>query len=808
MRKEEKLLLTSLNKIDEFGKIIKKLTVNENLKNEEKSFILGCAIICLKEFKSDKRFLSLFEFAYYIILKYSVHYEDYLPLYDISLNFGFYPISREIINHNLLESLSLNDALIDLSIDKYKKDNYLETLEQKNIRSQFIEDTSDSLSFLAPTSFGKSSAVIEHIKKQNMNQVAIIVPTKSLLVQTYRTVKKAIKDRRIILHDEMYNDDERFIAIFTQERALRLLEKFKDISFDILYIDEAHNLFEKDSRSILLSRLIRMNIKRNPTQRVVYLSPLVNLSENLLVEEQKKISELRIFHNIKEPEMYEYRLSGDFLQYNRFVNQFYKIGYKENLYDYILDKKRDKNFVYIRNPRKIENFAKQLMNYIEFLPESEKINDIIFELESYVHHDFYVIKMLKKGIIYIHGKMPDIVKEYLEFKFKSTNEVNFIVANSVILEGINLPIDSLFILNTYRLNGRELTNLIGRVNRLDTVFNKKINNLNKLLPQIHFVNSAEYNSEKHLMKSKIELLRNNFFADEVNNPNLKSFDIEKELPDKIEKINNLIENENIAISDKLDKLGEFKKYLINADIYPIYKFDQANLKSLFEYIEVLRNNIEEWLELNIIDKIFYVFVANSQDYITDYEISRLEFDEARNFYKMYIKNKQRYSLKKNIEETFKYFKARKQSSNSYFYIGETYGEVEKLSEKYDGRARKVYVDISKKSDADLINLVIVKLKLEDDFISYKLNKFVIALYDLDLIKQEEYNQIIYGTNDTRKISLIKTGLSINLITKLQDDEQLKNLNFDHNNNLIGNEIFIKYKNSLQGFYKFELDKYL
>lgn len=103
MNSTEKTILTNINKIEEFGEIIKKLTTNVDLTSEEKSYILGCAILFMKNYEIDRRYTSYLDIAYYIILKYSITYEDYLPLYDFSINFGFYPIAKDIISYNLLE---------------------------------------------------------------------------------------------------------------------------------------------------------------------------------------------------------------------------------------------------------------------------------------------------------------------------------------------------------------------------------------------------------------------------------------------------------------------------------------------------------------------------------------------------------------------------------------------------------------------------------------------------------------------------------------------------------------------------------
>ena len=122
--------------------------------------------------------------------------------------------------------------------------------------------------------------------------------------------------------------------------------------------------------------------------------------------------------------------------------------------------------------------------------------------------------------------------------------------------------------------------------------------------------------------------------------------------------------------------------------------------------------------------------------------------------------------------------------------------------------KKVYVDLSTKSDAELINLAIVKLKMEDDFISFKLNKFIVMMFDYKIITNDEYNLYIYGTTDKKKISLTKYGLSISLISRLERDGQLENISFDQFNNLKGNTNFEIFINSIDDFYKFEISRYL
>ena len=266
--------LSWLGKDEYFLMLFMKLTKEEELSSYEYSYLLSCAITFLKEYSKDKRTSTNFEFSYFIILKYSLKTNDYTPLFDLSTSFGFYPISQYIIDNKLISQNNLQSFLIDNQLERFKYQDITETFEQNKFRKEMISTEEQDNSYIAPTSFGKSSLIIDVIENLNLNKIAIIVPTKSLLTQTYRMVSQAFTKEKVIFHDEMYDNEDEFIAVFTQERALRLLKNYA-IFFDALIIDEAHNLFDSSSRSILLSRLIRKYKIRNTNSKVFYFSPLI-----------------------------------------------------------------------------------------------------------------------------------------------------------------------------------------------------------------------------------------------------------------------------------------------------------------------------------------------------------------------------------------------------------------------------------------------------------------------------------------------------------------------------------------------------
>lgn len=86
--------------------------------------------------------------------------------------------------------------------------------------------------------------------------------------------------------------------------------------------------------------------------------------------------------------------------------------------------------------------------------------------------------------------------------------------------------------------------------------------------------------------------------------------------------------------------------------------------------------------------------------------------------------------------------------------------------------------------------------------------FFQLIFYYSILSQDEYYQVLYGTTNQKKISLVRTGLTINLINRLEKDAQLKNINFDNNGNLITNVQFETYRDSVDDFYRFELSRFL
>lgn len=781
----EKTIFTKLNKNNKyFSEIIKKITIGDNLTNKEYSYVLLLSTIFYDEYANSKK-NGYFEFSYYLVLNYSIKTQDFRPLLMFSINNGLYPIAKAIFKN--YEKTS-QDILLDREINNYKKGDIYELKKQFESIRALVNSSAQNKAYIAPTSYGKSSAIIEDIKKNQKHKIGIIVPKKALIWQMFRNVKTIAKELeyKVLLYDSDYNNEEKVICIFTQERAIRLIQD-SNFYFDTLYIDEAHNLFEKDDRNILLARLIKLNKKINPKQNIIFLSPLVKDANDLTFEKNEFVEMQKIDFNIKEPYVRFFNNDNKVEVYNRFVNSYYYID--ENYvdyYDYIQKNLGNKNLFYFFKPKDIEKFSQQLLDNIKSgkmkiskLSYDDEIMQFSSIISRYVDKDYYLVELIKYGIVYLHGKMPDSIKDYVINKFTSIKNMKILISNSSVLEGMNLSIDSLFIFDVYRLNKNNLINLCGRVNRLNDIFSQ--NNLSKLFCNIHFV---DIHWKKIDFKNKISLLRSDE-EDEILNPLL-----EKTILD--EKGRKIAKRENDFINNY--KNDDVKTILIKNDLASMYN----NIDLEIEHIKNSQNDLSI-KNFSIFKKISTVFF-NDRKNVLDIELARLVNKEVISFYDYYTSNVQNSELTKKVKYFFNHFK---NSQNEEYYIGESFGEI---FSKYNPN-KKVYINIKNKTDKELINLAIIKTKIEDDFISFKIGKLVKTLFDLKIINEEEYNKFLYGTNDNSKIQLIKMGLST-ILLKFIENNNLENEYSVKNGMIETTDKFNECLNKEDDFIKFEIKKFI
>ena len=780
------------------------------LVKRDAEFLFSIALTLIDEHEKDttRNKALLIEFAYYIIAKTCFKISKFQALYDFSVNYGYYPVARKITDLELIKIISINHILSEVSIDDFSDEDKVKTYEQDQIFRKVLNDESLATSFLAPTSYGKSELIFEHIdRNKTLDKIAIIVPTKALIDQVSREARNKIRDRKIIMHDQSYESrDKRILAIVTQERALRLLEQ--GIVFHVLYIDEAHELLDFDfkkkfnNRSLLLARLIQLSHFKNPELKTLYLSPVLRSANNLHISNLSPIGEHKIAKDLKLLDISFVDKTNQVFKYDRYLDAMIETHKVTDSFDFISKTSKYKNLHFLYRPIFVENYAEKLFSNLPTISIDEPVIELIEELKNIVHPQFKLIRYLEKGILYIHAKIPSIIKNYLLKQAREQAFIQHIVANSVILAGINFPIDNLFYISGYS-NLREINNLVGRVNRLNEIFHKDNDDLSRIFIPVNFIEIEGFEQpNKGILKNKVKSLRDNF-KDDIKNPVLENAKIH---PNNKSKANEIKEDEILALTT-FDN-PDFKTKLKLTGAGALLNYTGQGLRKLEQKLNDTNAIIDIEIVLDTVSRLFFQDFVTKDDFNPEHNAKRLVHKQTIDYYKIFLSNLKQFDYKERVERTVDYWK-KHAAQTPLVYIGGSFGEVPQKTENYPDSQNKVYVNIEKylNDDTHLHNLAILKLQVDEDFLSHEISVLVNALLKFEIITQNQYDQFIYGSTATKDLKLLKAGISRSTFNKLRDADQLKHIETDEYGNFRANDTFSEYIASQKGIYKFELEQY-
>lgn len=753
-----------------FDEAYTKLQLNKELDNQELKHLLRNAII-FSNFGDE----DLQKLGYKIIVSYSNKYSDYKPLYDFSINKGYIPISKLIElreENNFTNNFfrSFNSAFQD----NFKEKNYYISNGQKKL-IEFSSSNSSNFVLVAPTSYGKSEIIVNKVYANLDKKLCIVVPSKALLTQTKKRLLAHYSNnslQRVITHPEMYKGTEqKFVAVLTQERLLRLLQKNTSLKLDLLLIDEAHNLFgdkKNDGRATLLAQTIILLKSRNADLILNFFSPFISNPQNLKIKQSNyEITSQNTNEFIKTEKYYIcnlYATSGELKLYEQFSNSLIDTGtIFVNTIDLLKEKKAKKNIIYLNRPKHIEDFSIEFSNSLPNIQDST--TDVVSTIADFLHPEYNLIKCIRKGIVYHHGGMPEIIRLYVETIFSKFEHLSFVITSSTLLEGVNIPAEKIFLLSTKKGKGdlsvSQFKNLIGRINRFSEIFNSENGNLKLLEPEIYIIKSkyehARANTEtfiKSRARTEIKI------EDNVNNLLLKDEQLlnpveKKELNDSLEYLENIEPNStNLSVVNYVQ--SEIAKLCYKNNVYDfkIKEFESQLTTNLSNYQATLFPVVKDSSQL--LEAIYSIFLKDIE--ILDENLKRLQNVAARRFYAMILEWRSSSASYKEMIGSFMRYWSTLQGGDLVVYIGDKWGEEKRNVTDF----KTLYVDLRKKDNTQRINLAILKIKEEQDFVEFNLLKYIDIIAELELIDLEFYDQIKYGSADKSIITLLKNGFSIEL----------------------------------------------
>ena len=378
------------------------------------------------------------------------------------------------------------------------EDNTFFSKSQKRIYDHFEDE---SFSYSGPTSMGKSFLIKYFIKrkitdKTNCNFV-FLVPTNALINEVsndlYDELKPILipnKYRVITITESILLDleDNHFILVLTPERLLYLLMSHPDFKVDYVFIDEAHKLISQDGRSTFYYKVVDYLMRRQNSikPKVIFSSP--NIPNPDLF--QKTITNPQIsktIASIKLSPVNQFKFIVDFDKCKLKVHSSIEnkvidccdisptldlnelIQMRSNIFSPNLDERKN-TLVYCSSVSKAIKLAKAFADTIpmpSIVPdELQKFSD---ELKEDISEHYFLVELVKKGVAFHVGYLPNKTRIKLEKLFKARH-ITVLFCTSTLIEGVNFPAKNLFVTN-YK-NGRnnlsniDFKNLIGRVGRI------------------------------------------------------------------------------------------------------------------------------------------------------------------------------------------------------------------------------------------------------------------------------------------------------------------------------------------------------
>ena len=358
------------------------------------------------------------------------------------------------------------------------------------IQNDIIEKIQNSkcFSFSSPTSTGKSHIFRYLLDITNLD-VVIIVPSRALINEYYKTIKNHYKDDKMVnvltFIDKINTDNsKRNIFIVTPERTRDLFKLKNEFNISYILFDEAQLSEDKNVRGLYYDSIIRRCCSTFINSKFVFAYPFI---ENPGVQFVRN----KIEYTDCNSESYSYKNVGQvFYSYDAQGN-FYHFGIDSNLFgkkikcDYNpLKKVLDDNGTALIYCSKSKIYNHQIfLDFKDYIfnrkklenPEALEIIDrfrLLIGASDKEIGDYRstMVNFLKRGIVIHHGSLPLAARTILE-EFTQKGFCSLCFATSTLDQGINMPFDLVWIDRFTPSKPLNVKNLIGRAGR-STQLNK------------------------------------------------------------------------------------------------------------------------------------------------------------------------------------------------------------------------------------------------------------------------------------------------------------------------------------------------
>lgn len=338
-------------------------------------------------------------------------------------------------------------------------------------------------SFSAPTSAGKSY-LFQRLIDQTEGDTVIIVPSRALIGEYTSKLKQFFRNRKDILILNFIENINQLhthkrVYIITPERGTELFRIRNELNPQLFLFDEAQ-ISEENIRGMKFDTLVRRIDRVFPNAKKVFAHPFIENPEAQLSKHHFiNAANSHAYHQNTVGRIYLAHQNGTFQYFSPFDTERPITTIETDIVKEIISNGGTLMVYTTKNQIYNEEYLIKFKRYIELCrpitdPEAihiiEKLKQFIGANNRKTLKQSQIIENMRRGIIIHHGSLPLIARSLIE-EFVNKNFAKICFVTSTLLQGINMPIDIVWI-DTFSFHEHDpeqkklkMKNLIGRAGR-------------------------------------------------------------------------------------------------------------------------------------------------------------------------------------------------------------------------------------------------------------------------------------------------------------------------------------------------------
>lgn len=402
------------------------------------------------------------------------YYDLILMIIDIAELYGYQEFFKKIITSKENCDISFISNIIrrDLYRSKHNSDIYFNSGQLSLLTDM---NQYNRLFISAPTSFGKTSLVLEHIaiNATKYKSIVFLAPTNALVEELYLKFLKLNKECNLNYNilTTPKKSEKRSIWILTPEKFLLLKEEYNK-DFGLIVMDEAYkieNTEEINKDDVLNSRSSKyrkvMEYMAMSQSKIIFLSPYTYLKDQSMLRFLKKYQIEVVDRNINYVKKNIFDISDNAHYKQNFSNSNVSIHKKDSGVKKAmaaLPYLQDNTIIYVMYPSEALKVLPYFSNdYVDTINENARFKKFYNHLkENYLFEgsNWYVIDALERGIGVYVSPMPRYIKKEIIYLFNK-GLLNKLIVTTAFAEGVNSSAKNIIITNKVTGSNKKLSNL-------------------------------------------------------------------------------------------------------------------------------------------------------------------------------------------------------------------------------------------------------------------------------------------------------------------------------------------------------------